>query len=482
MEDGELGVELGEIELPRYELSHDAPAIPLATYLARLESAETAAAASGLDALVVYADREHFANLAYLTGFEPRFEEALLVLVRGRPPATRRRERVRGLCRRQPCRARGRPLPELQPGQPAAGRGAPLAVVLRDAGLDAKATARVGIAGWKYFEAAEFAEPETRLDTPAFIVDEVRQLGCTPVNASGLFDRAGHGLRLVNEVDQLAYFEFAASHGSEAMRRMIFGVETGMTEFEAFSLYRPIGLPFCYHPVVSSGERTALGVASPSGHELRRGDPITAGFGYWGSNTARGGFLVEDPGELPEAIRDYLERLVAPYFATAVDWYETIGIGVTGADLFDLVSRRLGDPFFGVQLNPGHFIHLDEWPSSPVFEGSCDRVAVRHGAPARHHPGDWDRLPYDEHRRRRRPGRRAHAGRAQGPFSRDVVEDRAAPVLHARRARDQAQTRSAALVGPCGLPAPVLAGSATGDAPDGPAVVVRPVREGAGPS
>ena len=151
---------------------------------------------------------------------------------------------------------------------------------------------------------------------------------------------------------------------------MIFGVETGMTEFEAFSLYRPIGLPFCYHPVVSSGERTALGVASPSGRELRRGDPMSAGFGYWGSNTARGGFLVEDPGELPEAIRDYLERLVAPYFATAVDWYETIGIGVTGADLFDLVSRRLGDPFFGVQLNPGHFIHLDEWPSSPVFEGS----------------------------------------------------------------------------------------------------------------
>ena len=30
--------------------------------------------------LVVYADREHFANLAYLTGFDPRFEEALLIL------------------------------------------------------------------------------------------------------------------------------------------------------------------------------------------------------------------------------------------------------------------------------------------------------------------------------------------------------------------------------------------------------------------
>ena len=41
---------------------------------------------AGLDAFVVYADREHFANMAYLTGFEPRFEEALLLLVGDKPP------------------------------------------------------------------------------------------------------------------------------------------------------------------------------------------------------------------------------------------------------------------------------------------------------------------------------------------------------------------------------------------------------------
>ena len=42
--------------------------------------------AAGLDALLVYADREHFANLSYLTRFDPRFEEALLILVPGRAP------------------------------------------------------------------------------------------------------------------------------------------------------------------------------------------------------------------------------------------------------------------------------------------------------------------------------------------------------------------------------------------------------------
>jgi len=103
----------------------------------------------------------------------------------------------------------------------------------------------------------------------------------------------------------------------------------------------------------------------------------SAGFGYWGSNIARGGFLARSAADLPGAAADYVDRLVAPYFACACDWYETIGIGVTGGELSDLVQLRLGDPFFGVSLNPGHFIHLDEWPSSPVYPGSG--VALRSG-------------------------------------------------------------------------------------------------------
>jgi Xaa-Pro aminopeptidase len=190
------------------------------------------------------------------------------------------------------------------------------------------------------------------------------------VNATGLFTEPGRGLRLVNDTDQLACFEFAATHGSESMRRMLHQVRPGMTEFEAFSLYRPIGLPYSYHPVMLSGERAALGLASPSGRVIRASDPMSASLGYWGSNIARGGFLAESADDLPAAARDYVERLVAPYFACAAEWYETIGIGVTGGQLYDLVSKLLGDPFFGVHINPGHFIHLDEWPSSPVYPGS----------------------------------------------------------------------------------------------------------------
>jgi hypothetical protein len=136
----------------------------------------------------------------------------------------------------------------------------------------------------------------------------------------------------------------------------------------------PIGLPLCYHPVVLSGERTALGLAGPSSRLMRAGDPAFAALGYWGSNTARGGFLAESAGGLPGAIRDYVERLVAPYFRAIVEWYEHVGIGVSGGELFEIIHRHLGDPFFGVALNPGHLIHLDEWVSSPIYQGSTQRL------------------------------------------------------------------------------------------------------------
>jgi hypothetical protein len=32
--------------------------------------------------------------------------------------------------------------------------------------------------------------------------------------------------------------------------------------------------------------------------------------------------------------------------------------------------KKLADPFFGVSLNPGHLIHLDEWMHSPIARDS----------------------------------------------------------------------------------------------------------------
>src|SRR5262245_3774720 len=81
-----LHVELAQLSLPEFGLPTVEPVIPAATYKSRIVRAQVRAAHADLAALLVYWDREHFAKLAYLPGYDPRFEEALLILVPGRFP------------------------------------------------------------------------------------------------------------------------------------------------------------------------------------------------------------------------------------------------------------------------------------------------------------------------------------------------------------------------------------------------------------
>src|SRR5205807_2329089 len=95
----------------------------------------------------------------------------------------------------------------------------PLADLLRSAGL-APGT-KIGAVGWKYFGKAEAAEPETWIDIPAYVADTLRTLAGASgrvVNATAVLMDASTGMRAVNEVGQLAQFEFAAAHASEAVK------------------------------------------------------------------------------------------------------------------------------------------------------------------------------------------------------------------------------------------------------------------------
>ena len=277
------------------------------------------------------------------------------------------------------------------PGQPR-GDSPPLRDILSHAGL--RPGLRLGVAGWKSFDAREAADPARTLEIPAFIVDAlVDVVGERDLlhNANDLFMNPADGLRAVNDVDQLACFEFAATYSSQALRDLIFSIESGMSEFEAVALMRLTGLPQSCHLMFSSGERTRLDLASPSLRTLQIGDPTFVAYGIWGALNARGGWLARDASDLPTGVRDYVEVLVAPYFRAIVDWYETVGIGVTGGELHAIIEAQLGDPFFGIGLNPGHLIHLDEWLHSPIYAGS--EIQLRSGMalqvdviPATHSP------------------------------------------------------------------------------------------------
>ena len=363
---------LAEIDLPEFGMPDAMPEIPNATYAARLARLRERADARGYDRLVVYADREHSANLSYLTGFDPRFEEALLVVGPDTDPAVLVGNECFGTAGAAPLPMRRHLFQDFSlPSQPR-DRSRPLADLLADEGIGPGR--RVGVVGWKTYARAGMS------DLPAYLVDEVRDMvGATGSveNATDLLIDAGEGLRVINEVEQLAAFEWASCHTSQGVRRLLRGLQPGVTEREAVGLLEWNGWPLSCHLMLTAGPRATYGLLSPGDRPIERGDRFTTAFGIWGALTCRAGFVVESADELPEPIRDYVDRLVAPYFAAIAEWYGTIRIGVTGGELHDIIARRLRDPFFGIFLNPGHQLHLDEWVNSPISPGST--VELRSG-------------------------------------------------------------------------------------------------------
>jgi hypothetical protein len=363
---------LADITLPSFGMPEIRPELPADIYPARIARLRERAAAARYDRIVVYADREHSANLSYLSGFDPRFEEALFVLGPSGEPAILVGNENEGMAVAAPLKMRPVMFQHFSlPGQPR-DRTSPLGETLAAEGIGKGS--RVGVIGWK-----TYPSPES-IDAPAYIVDELRRLtGATGLveNATGLLIDAADGLRVINEVDQLAAFEYAACQTSEGVRHMLAGLRPGMTESEAVRLLNWNGMPLSCHMMLTAGPRATYGLVSPGDRKIQRGDRFTVGFGVWGALNCRAGFVVESAAELPAGISDYVERLVGPYFEAVAEWYGALHVGQTGGALYDIIHRHIGDPFFGVSLNPGHQIHLDEWVNSPIAHGS--RMELRSG-------------------------------------------------------------------------------------------------------
>jgi len=348
------------------------PALSLNEYNARLVALRAAAESAGHDAIVVYGDREHAANLHWLTGFDPRYEEAVLVVTPGDAlllvgneclaytavsPLVRAGVVRTGLC------------PSLSlPSQPKSGRRLIdwLAEMLA---LDD----RVGAIGWKWYSPDEVDDPDTALDIPAFLADPLRRLAARVENATALMMHPTHGLRARVDASEIARLEFANHMATAALKRMVFAFREGMTDFQAFEAARIGGLPLGCHLTFAVGD--APGLSGPSGRHLALGLPVSFNICHWGSNICRAGWLARSPADLPVPARDYLETFVEPYVQAMSDWCGMMRPGVSGGYVWAHMMAALPAETFGVTLNPGHLIGLEEWMSSPIREGSTDALA-----------------------------------------------------------------------------------------------------------
>src|ERR1700677_2497810 len=126
--------------------------------------------------LVVYGDREHFANLAYLTGFDPRLEEALLIFPLSGTPL---------LVVGNECAAYVGVSPLFNEGSLRRERFQPFSLlnqprhqsrIIREifAGEGIGETSAVGCVGWKYFSDHEQPDAPHAIEIPSYLVDTLR--------------------------------------------------------------------------------------------------------------------------------------------------------------------------------------------------------------------------------------------------------------------------------------------------------------------
>lgn len=359
-----MSIALRPVELPDFGPLGDQPRIPPSTYAVR---ADTAHARAECDWVVIYADREHFGNIAFLSGFEPRFEEALLLL-----GPKGRRILITGNESESYAALAG--LPDLT-----VMRAQSLSLMGQDRSVEPRLADRlaeagigkgdsVGLIGWKYLEAEEDEESGDLFFVPDVVVAMLRRIAGEVRDVGRVLMHPETGLRSVIDTDQIAAFEWAAARCSSLLWRVVSGIEEGDTEFAALGRLGYEGDPLNVHTMFASAPpgEAVIGLRSPTARRVRRGDGVTTALGLWGALSSRAGLLDESDDA-------FLDKAKA-YFKALVRWYATADIGATGDALHGAVTQALAEGGLGSALNPGHLGSHEEWLHSPVRPGSKETL------------------------------------------------------------------------------------------------------------
>ena len=358
------------------EVVPEMPHFEEADYRQRLDILSERMQSAGLSHAVVYADREHFANMEYLIGFEPRFEESLFIMD-GKGSCT--------LLVGNECMSYSfiSPIPmkrilyqnfSLQ-GQPR-DKIRPLRDIFSELGIGQGT--RIGFIGFKYFEVEhKLGETEEVFDVPAYILHELQEAGPGKIiNFTRVMTGMPDGIRItIRTAKEVAWAEYAACKATRVIQRILKNVKPGMTEL---GLSEKGGLdfsPVSVFPMANFGrDHGAIGLRSPTETPLQVGDPCAFCYAIRGALISRVGIAAFGEDTLRPEYQGVVDRFYKPFWQAIAAWYESLSIGVSAGDVHGKVMDIIGGPKFGVTLNPGHYIGGDEWVNSPFFKGSSIRL------------------------------------------------------------------------------------------------------------
>ncbi len=353
------------------------PLIEKEDYCSRILTLVELANKKGFTHLLVYGDREHFSNIDYLTGYDPRFEESLLIVNKQDDPIL--------ILGNEGLDYSNKILIEIKKelfqsfsllGQPR-DRSKKLIDILKSAGINK--SSKVGVIGWKYFSEREIAYSKYCIEIPCYIIEVLTELVERKKieNVSSLMMHPEYGLRIKMDTKELIKHEFAGTKTSRKVLNAIKMLEIGLSEMEVSKFLNIDGEPLTTYPNISFGfNNVSLGLASPVvNNKLALGDVISIGLGYRRAMVHRTGLYVRSKKEISNDIKDIVDYLYIPYFQGLIVWYESIKIGISGGEVFKNVEDVLGGfEKYGIRLNPGHSIHTDEWTNSLFYKNSSHKI------------------------------------------------------------------------------------------------------------
>ncbi|GAB3039848.1 M24 family metallopeptidase [Parafrigoribacterium mesophilum] len=362
------GIEAVASPLPAFSALGPEPVLEPAVYEHRVEILRSRMSELGLGAVIVYADREHIANASYLTGFDPRFEEALVVVQPfGLPVVIAGNESI-SMVEDSPMELRGVLAQSLSlAGQPRATQPR-VASALQEARVDASST--IGVIGWRPIDHADSPTGALSVAIPQFILNEILAFSeGRVVDATGLL--AGlDGLRSVNQVEQLALNEHRSTRASQHVWRAIEAMRPGVSELDLSAEMRLTGSPLSAHIMLTTGAERANGLRSPTDRIIREGDRLSTAVSLQGGLTARAGRVIDSGHAEFEQTLEF----VSTYWRAITTWYESLTLGTPTGEIVASVREVLAAGGIRPMLNPGHLQHLDEWLDSPFVPGSARRL------------------------------------------------------------------------------------------------------------
>jgi hypothetical protein len=367
------------LENPDFPVYLNLPEIPEEVYIKRIEKLTRWMETKKLTHIIIYGDREHNANFSYFSGFDLSFEEGILII--------NKNKNVYALLGNECSILSGYKniINETFLFQSFSLLGQPrtdsdkFKNILMKIGIKAKSS--VGIIDWKYFSKNEVENPDQTFFIPHFIIENIAEItgGIDRLyNVTDILMHPEYGMRVENEVEMLAGYERAASIVSSGISRLLKNIKPGMSEIELGFYLNNYGVPLSCHKFIATGKKTKYTLTRPSERKVNIGDPFTAGFGVFGGLSCRAGYIAERKEDLGHKLwTGYLNEIIKPYFAAIANWYESIGIGVSGGEIYNIVEESIPKKEFGWILNPGHLIAEDEWINSSVFKNS--RFKIKNG-------------------------------------------------------------------------------------------------------